>query len=78
MHLPQILTQCLFLEAFGLQGVLRGSRGYLVNQPLLELVNSGIHNSMHIQLVFEARRSLNCLYQELAVLALLGKTETLL
>lgn len=71
MHLPQILTHHLFLEALGLQGVLKGPRGYLVNQPVLELVNSGIHNSGHIQLVFEARKSSNCLSQKHPELALL-------
>lgn len=43
-----------------------GSQGYLVNPSGLGWVNSGIHNSVHIQLVLEAKRSFNCLHKNVS------------
>lgn len=60
--MPQILTWPPISGSIWAPERVLGSRGYLVNPSGLGRVNSGIHNSVHIQLVLEARRSFNCLH----------------
>lgn len=61
--MPQILTWPPISGSIWAPERALGSRGYLVNPSGLGRVNSGIHNSVHIQLVLEARRSFNCLHK---------------
>lgn len=64
--MPQILTWPPISGSIWAPERALGSRGYLVNPSGLGRVNSGIHNSVHIQLVLEARRSFNCLHKNVS------------
>lgn len=55
MPLPQILARPPISSSMWAPERALGSGGYLVNQLVLEQVNSGIHNSACIQLMLEAR-----------------------
>lgn len=64
--MPQMLTWPPISGSIWAPERALGSQGYLVNPSGLGWVNSGTHNSVHIQLVLEARRSFNCLHKNVS------------